>query len=172
MSASFSFGSTADLAEVFLRTLTCTGIKSKPIVDKATMVGDYNYGSSSALNFENVYTGATALNVISYGGTLHLKADGTFSDTYSSASGFVGATTFRGAKGKGHWLIQGDILVLNYTEYDQGDSYKRKEKKYQISGVVLFSSGEKVVVLKDSLDTPINAVTVQNRSEYYSTAKK
>ncbi len=172
LSASLSFGSTADLAEVFLRTLTCSGMKSKPIVDKATMVGDYNYGSSSALNFENVYTGATAMKVISYGGTLHLKADGTFADTFSSASGFVGATTFSSAKGKGKWVIDTDILVLNYTEYDQGDSYKRKQKKYRISGVVVFSSGEKVVVLKDSLETPINAVTVQDRSEYYSTLRK
>lgn len=171
MSADFSFPGTADLAEVFLKTLTCEGAKGKPLVEKASLVGDFYYGSYSSLQWENVYTGATSTTVVSYGGSLGMKEDGSFADTFGSASGQAGAPTIRSAKGKGKWAIEGDLLVLTYSEYDQGDSYVRKEKKYRIAGVVVFPDGERVLVLKDSLDQPVNAVTVMDRSEYFSTKK-
>ncbi|MEK7466435.1 MAG: DUF6683 family protein [Planctomycetota bacterium] len=171
MSAGFSFPGTADLAEVFLKTLKCEGAKGKPLAEKASLVGDYSYGSYSSLDFENIYTGATSTSIVSYGGTLSLKADDSFADTFGSASGQVGAPKIRSATGKGKWALEGDLLVLTYSEYDQGDDYVRKEKKYRIAGVVVFPDGERVIVLKDSLEQPVNAVTVMNKSEYFSTKK-
>ncbi len=171
MSAEFSFPGTADLAEAFLKTLTCPGARGKPFADKASLVGDFFYGSYSSLQFENVYTGATTTTVVSYGGSLSMKEDGSFADTFGSASGQAGAPQIRSARGKGKWTIEGDLLVLAYSEYDQGDSYVRKEKKYRIAGIVVFPDGERVLVLKDLLDQPVNAVTVMNRSEYFSTKK-
>ena len=56
--------------------------------------------------------------------------------------------------------------------YDQGDGYKRKPVTYRIAGVVSYSNGEKVLVLKNKLDEPVNPQTVGDRSEYYSTLKK
>jgi hypothetical protein len=171
LSADLSFGGTADLAEVFLKTLKCEAAKGRPLAEKASLVGDYSFGAGSSMQWENIYTGATSMTIVSYGGTLSLKADDSFSDTFVSASGEAGSAKFRGAKGKGKWALEGDLLVLTYSEYDQGDSYVRKEKKYRIAGVVVFPDGERVIVLKDSLEQPVNAVTVMDKSEYYSTKK-
>ena len=171
-SASFSYPKSADVGEQFIRTLRCPAAKGKPLVDTASLVGDYNYGTGSSLMWENIYTGASSMTFVSYGGTLNLKANGTFTYTFSSASGQVGATRFGSAKGAGKWSIVGDILVCKYSSYDQGDSYKRTEEKYRIAGVVSFSDGSKVIVLKSKLDLPINACTVNDSSDYYSTKKK
>jgi len=171
ISADLSFPGTADLAEVFLRTLTCAGARGKPLAEKTSLVGDFFYGSYSSLQWENIYTGATSTTVVSYGGSLSMKEDGSFADTFGSASGQAGSPQIRSAKGKGKWAIEGDLLVLTYSEYDQGDSYVRKEKKYRIAGVVVFPGGERVLVLKSSPEQPVNAVTVMDRSEYFSTKK-
>lgn len=171
LSAEYSFPGTADLAEVFLKSFTCAGAKGKPFAEKASLVGDFFYGSYSSLQWENIYTGATSTTVVSYGGSLSLNGDGSFADTFGSASGQAGSPQIRSAKGKGKWAIEGDLLVLTYSEYDQGDSYVRKEKRYRIAGIVVFPAGERVLVLKGLLDQPVNAVTVMDKSEYFSTKK-
>ena len=171
MSASFSFPETCDIAEVFLKTFSCASAKGKPIVDKASMVGDYSYGSSSTAQWENIYTGATTMTIASSGGTLNLKSDYSFGYTFVSANGLAGAAQIRQANGKGKWSIEGDILVLTYSHYDQGDGYVAKEHRRRIAGVVVFPSGEKVLVLKFMINQPVNAVTVQDKSDYYSTKK-
>ena len=112
------------------------------------------------------------MTFVSYGGTLNLKADGTFTYTFGSASGQVGATKFGSAKGSGTWRIENDLLITKYLTYDQGDSYKRNEERYRIAGVVSFTDGSKVTVLTSDLKKPINACTVGNSSDYYSTKKK
>ena len=172
MAADLSFPGTADLAEVFLKTFTCASGRGKPIADKSSMVGDFFYGSSSAMQWENIYTGATAMTITSFGGSLSLKEDGSFEDSFASASGQASAPKMRSSKGKGKWEIQGDLLVQTYSEYDQGDSYVRKERKLRISGIVVFPGGERILVLKNLLEQPVNAVTVMDKSEYYSTKKK
>ncbi len=170
-SAQYNYPTGVDMAEKFLATFKCPPAKGRPLADKDVLVGDYTYGASSSLQWENIYTGASSMTFVSYGGTLNLKADGTFAYTFSSASGQVGAAKFSGAKGAGKWSIQGDILTCKYSSYDQGDSYKRDESKYRIAGVVIFPDGTKVVVLKSRLDLPINAITVGDSSDYYSTKK-
>lgn len=172
LSAQFSFPETCDLAEVMLATFKCPAAKGKPIVDKSALVGDYGYGSSGVMNWQNIYTGSVTMTINSYGGTLSLNADGSFTDTFASANGAVGATQFRSSKGAGTWSISGDILVLKYSMYDQGDSYVRKEYKYRIAGLVTFSDGVKVAVLKTNLNQPVNSVTVANSSDYFTTKKK
>jgi hypothetical protein len=172
MSAGFSFPTSADLAEVMMKTFKCPSAKGKPLADKSALVGDYSYGSHSQLEWENIYTGASTMTFVSYGGTLNLKADGTFTYTFGSASGQVGATKFGSAKGHGTWRIEGDLLITKYLAYDQGDSYKRTEETFRISGVVTFTDGSKVTVLAKNLKKPINACTVADSSDYYTTKKK
>lgn len=172
MSAGFSFGKSADLAEVFYKSFQCPSAKNRVFVDKASVVGDYSYGTSSSLQWENIYTGATSMTFVSYGGTLNIKADGSFTYTFVSASGQVGAAKFGNAKGAGKWRIERDLLICDYTSYDQGDSYKRTKETYRIAGLVQFSDGQKVIVLKTKLDLPMNPVTVSDRTDYYSTKKK
>jgi hypothetical protein len=172
MTASLSYGGSADLGEVFLRTIRNPKTKGAALVDASALVGDFHFGSGASMNWVNVYSGATSTTFVSYGGSLSLAKNGTFSYTYSSASGAVGATSFRGAKGKGTWTLKGDILTCKWSEYDQGDGYKAKDYVYRVAGVVLFEGGEKVLVLKQDLDKPINAVTVTDSSDYYTTRKK
>lgn len=172
-SAPLSFGYSADIAEVFFRTLKCPSGKGLPLVDKSALVGNYSYGASSSLQWENVYTGASTMTFVSYGGTLNLAANGKFTYTFSSASGQVGAANFGGQKGNGTWKLEGDILTCKFAEFEQSDgAYKATEYVYRVAGVISYSDGSKVLVLKQKLDMPINAVTVRDSSEYYSTKKK
>lgn len=171
-SAPGSFGKSADIAEVFFAGIKCPSAKGRALVDKAAIVGDYSYGSSSSLQWENIYTGASSMTFVSYGGTLNFAANGTFTYTFSSASGVVGAAKFSGAKGNGTWKLEGDLLTCHWTAYDQGDSYKPKDYVYRVAGVISYSDGVKVLVLKQNLDLPINAVTVRDASDYYTTKKK
>ncbi len=167
-----SFRETAPFVETFLKGLSCPAAKGKPLVDKAALVGTYKYGTASSLQYENVYTGATSMSTVSYGGTLALLPTGKFTEDYSSAAGMVGNLKFRGFKAKGDWTLNGDILTLTDTFYDQGDAYKRPAKKYRVAGVVAFADGVKVLVLKGALDVPINPMTVGDKTEYYSSEKK
>lgn len=172
-SAPLSFGTSADLAEVFFRTLKCPSGKGRALVDKSAIVGDYSYGSSSNLQWENIYTGASSMTFVSYGGTLNFAANGTFTYTYSSASGQVGAARFGGQKGKGKWTLAGDILTCRFSEFEQSDgAYKATEYVYRVAGVVTYTDGSKVLVLKQKLDMPINAVSVRDSSDYYTAKKK
>jgi len=172
MSAGFSFGTSADMAEVFMKTFKCSSAKGKPIIDRSALLGEYHYGSSANMQWENIYTGATSMTFISYGGTLNLKPDGSFTYSFSSANGAVGATKFSSAKGSGKWVIDQDILITTYTAYDQGDAYKRKEERYRIAGVIQFADGVKISVLTTDLKKPINACTVAVSSDYFTTKKK
>jgi hypothetical protein len=172
MSAGYSYPTSADWAELMLKTFKCPTAKGKQIADKASLVGDYSFGNQSQLQWENIYTGASTMTFVAYGGTLNLKGDGTFTYTYGSASGQVGAAKFGSAKGHGTWRIEGDLLITKYLDYNQGDNYKRTEEKYRIAGVVSFPDGSKVCVFPDDLKKPINACTIGNSSDYYSTKKK
>lgn len=163
MSTSFSFPGTAAIAEGFLATLRCPAARGRALVSKEALIGDYAYGSAAGLQWENIYTGATTMTAVSYSGTLDLKADGTFSSTFVSASGVVGAQKFAGEKDKGRWDIAGDLLVLT------GEA---RERKYRIGGITQFADGVKVVILLMRLDLPVNATTANDRSEWYSTKKK
>ena len=66
MLASTSYAATAELAERFIATLRCPAAKGRPLVVKDALVGDYSYGSSSSLQWENIYTGATSMTKSSW----------------------------------------------------------------------------------------------------------
>lgn len=172
MSASFALNDTVKFAEELIKLIRCPSATKRVFIDRDALIGDYSYGTGSSLQWENVYTGATTMTTVSYSGTLNLKADGSFTYTFSSASGQVGALKFAGAKGAGKWRVERDLLICDYTSYDQGDSYKRVKETYRIGGVVTFANGQKVVVLKTNLDQPINQLTVSDRSDYFSTKGK
>lgn len=171
-SATFKYPSAMALAENLLASFRCPPAAGGPLVDEEALVGDYGFGSGSSQDWVNIYTGASSMTVVSFGGTLNLKADGKFTYTFTSASGVVGALNIRGAKGSGNWAIQGDQLVCTFTEYDQGDGHKVKEHRYRIGGVTLFPDGTKIVVLLNDLQRPINATYTGDSSNWYSTKKK
>lgn len=172
MSADFSYSTSAALAEEVLATVSCQPAKGLPLIDQKALAGDYKFGSGSNMNWVNVYTGATAMSFVTYGGDLFLKPDGTFIYNFSSASGQVGATTYGKANGKGKWVIQGDILVCTFTQYDQGQGNQQgKVYKYKVAGLTQFQDGTKVAVLLDKLETVPNCSTVGDSSNWYSTGK-
>lgn len=163
MAAGYSYWETADIAETFLATLRCPAGKGRALVSKAALVGSYDYGSGSTLQWENLYTGATAMTVASGGGTLDLKADGTFSYSFGGASGVVGALKFATDSSRGTWDVQGDLLLLSATA--------GRDRKYKIAGLTGFSDGVKVAVLLSRIDGPVNAVTTGNKRDWFSTKK-
>lgn len=163
MSGSFSFSQSAGYAEEFLATLRCPAGKGRPFITKEALVGSYGYGSGSNLQWENIYTGATTMTVVSYGGTLDLKADGTFEYTFSGASGEVGSLKFGSEKDKGTWTVENDVLVT------KGEV---RERKYRIGGVTQFDDGTKVAVLLLRMDLVVNACTGGDSSDWYSTKRK
>ena len=177
MSARFSYNKSSEYLEEYLATIKCADTRGKALFDKSALVGDFGYGSYASMDYVNVYSGASSSSYVSYGGTLNLKADGTFDYTYGGASSSYGsAAQFGGQKGNGTWSIQGDILTLNYSKFEQFrngivDSYKLKEKKFRVGGATTFSDGVKIVILKDKLDLPMTWGNLGDKSDWYSTKK-
>jgi hypothetical protein len=163
---SLSFGESADMAEAFLATLRCPGApRGRPIVDPAALAAHYHFGSGSALQWENVHTGSTTMEAVSYGGELNLRADGTYDYRFASASGVVGAQKFQGDEEKnGRWRLDGDLLLLARKN--------GSEMKYRVAGLTRFADGVQAAVLISRLSLPINAVTVTDPSDLYSTKKR
>jgi len=161
MSGRLSFSTSAQVAEVFLATLRGPGPKRPPLASKEALAGDYSFGSSSGLQWENVYTGATSMTVVNYGGTLNLKPDGRWTSTFKSASGQVGALKFGSEKGEGTWDVEGDRLVLTASV---GFS-----RKYLIAGLTRFATGEKVAVLLSGPEVVVNGAYTGDRGDWYST---
>lgn len=170
--AQSSFSETAPLCEEILATLRCPGVKKQAICGMPDLAGDYSFGSSSNMQYANIYTGATTMSFVSYGGTLNLLADGSFTYRYASASGVGGATTFGGIKAAGKWTIEGDLLVLKYSSYDQGDSYTKDKDVYKIAGLVAFGDGTRVAVLLDDERKIPNCISMGDSGDWYSTKKK
>lgn len=169
-SSTYSYPDTMKEAEEFLKGLRCAPAAGLPLVDRNALAGDYHFGSGASSWMQNVYTGSTSMAFVSYGGTLFLKPDGTFTYTYSSASNpGAGGTSFRGAKGSGTWAIGGDVLICTYKEYDQGDGYKVKEHRYRIGGVTVYQDGTKLAVLMSKMDRPVNIITTGDTGDWYST---
>jgi len=163
MAAGYSYGESADLVETFLATLRCPAAKGRALVSKEALVAGYEYGSGATLQWENLYTGATAMTVASGGGTLDLKADGSFAYSFGGASGVVGALRFASDTDQGTWEAKGDLLLLTSTT--------GKVRKYRIAGLTTFPDGVKVAVLLSRLDGPVNAVTTGNKRDWFSTKK-
>lgn len=178
MSARFSFNESAPLAEEMLKTFRCPSGKGRPLFDSSSLVGDFGYGNYASMDYVNVYSGASSTSYVSYGGILNLKSDGNFVFSYSSASSqYSSATQFGGQKGAGKWTVEGDLLKLRFTSFEQivngvKDGYQLKEKTYRICSSTTFPDGVKIVILKDRLDVAVNAQTVGDKSEWYSTKKK
>jgi hypothetical protein len=178
MSERLSFGITADVAEKMLATFRCAAAKGQPIADRAALAGNFHFGSYSSLDYVNVYTGGSATSYVNFGGTLNLSANGTFTYSFAAVSSDKGsAAKFDTQDGAGTWTIEGDLLVTKYTSFKQttrgvADSYKRDKVVYRIGGATVFGDGTKIVLLKQKLNTPINAVTVGDHSDWYSTKKR
>lgn len=167
MSSQLSFPETIRAMEPFLATFRSPK-PAGPIVDRASLVGNYRYGSGAGQDLVNINTGASAFQFVSSGGTLNLKADGKFTYTFSSASGINAATTFRGAKGSGTWKIERDWLICTFTEYDQGDGYKVKSHRYRIAGVTVFGDGTRVAILMMENDRPVNMANIGDSGSWFT----
>lgn len=167
-----SFADTALMAEELIRTLQCPPAKGMPLVTREALAGDYHFGTGSTLWTENIYTGATSMAFVTYGGNLNLKPNGTFTYTRTGVAGRDGSMSASQTKAAGRWSIHGDILYMVYDSYDQGDGYKAKDRRYKIAGLTVFPSGEKVAVLLFMVDSPVNPTTVGNSGDWYSTRKK
>ncbi|ODU98306.1 MAG: hypothetical protein ABT20_18205 [Rubrivivax sp. SCN 70-15] len=160
-SAGSSYGTSASMAEPFLATLRCAGGKGRPLADRAALAGDYGFGSSGSQMWVNVYTGATSMTAVSYGGRLALKADGSYAYEFAGAHGVVGAMNVQTDRARGRWDVHGDLLVLTR---DDGRS-----TRYRIAGVTQFPGGAKGAVFMSRLDLPVNPTTVTNGGDYYAT---
>jgi hypothetical protein len=178
MSSRFALNRSGAYLEEYLATVRCAETRGKPLFDKSAMVGEFGYGSYASMDYVNVYSGASSTSYTTYGGTLNLKADGTFDFSYGGASSSYGsAAQFGGQKGSGTWTISGDILTLNYSKFEQFrngvvDSYKLKEKKYRVGGSTSFGDGVKILILKDRLDLPMSFGNLADKSDWYTTKKK
>lgn len=160
-----SFPRSAELAEAFLAGLRCPAGKGRgrPIVDPAALAGEYQFGSSSSLQWVNVHTGSTSMTIVSYGGDLHLKPDGTFDYSFQSASGEVGRTQFASKKDHGTWKLEGDLLILT------GQDGKLTRRK--VAGLTQFPDGVKAAILLFHADRVANPVTVTDGADIHSTKK-
>lgn len=165
MAGNLSLSQSAAMAEELLATLRCPAGKGRPFVDAAVLVGDYSYGSGASQMWENVNTGATSMTVASYGGSLDLRADGTYTSKFSGASGQVGSLRFQSETQTGHWRVEGDVLVLVSDEQGTRDRLRR------IAGVTQFSDGVKVAVLLTRMDLAVNAMSVGDPGDFYSTKR-
>jgi hypothetical protein len=165
MSASFSFNDSVMYAEPFLASFRCPGQERASLVDKAAMVGDYHFGSGASASWINTYTGSSFMTAVSYGGDLFLKADGTYSYRFASASGVVGAQTFGSENAKGRWSVEGDLLTLTPTS-----GTVTSVRQYRVAGVTQFADGNKSLVLLELRDPPIPQ-KVSDGSNVYTTKK-
>ncbi len=172
MMGSLSYSESWPIAEEALAALRGPGPKFVPIVSADALVGNYNFGSGANLQWENIYTGATTMTFVSYGGELNLAANGTFTYRFVSASGQVGAMRTGNARGSGTYRIERDLLICTFKEYDQGDSYKAKEHRYRIAGLVQFAGGEKVAVLISQANVVPSCITLGDSSHWYTTKKR
>ncbi len=150
-SEQFSWPATQAVAEELFASFRCPTAKGMALASAESLVGNYAFGNGAAQNWVNIYTGATSSTFYSAGGELKLAKNGTFEWQMSIASGGVGTTRFQGEKGKGTWSIEGDQLIVKFTEYDKSLSAPPKERRYKIAGVTNFSDGKKVVILLSDL---------------------
>lgn len=165
MQGDLSLSTSAAMAEELLATLRCPAGKGRPLVDAEALVGSYSYGSGASQMWENVYTGATTMTVASYGGELDLRADGTYTSQFSGASGQVGNLSLRSETQTGRWRVEGDVLVL------VSDDPGTRDRQRRIAGVTQFSDGVKVAVLLTRMDLVVNAMSVGDPSDFYSTKR-
>ncbi|MDI9637391.1 hypothetical protein QPK87_10735 [Kamptonema cortianum] len=173
-SAQFQYKKSAVVIENLLAAMRCPGQSRTAIVDDAAIVGNYSFGSGSNLQWVNVYTGATSMTFVSYSGELNLKADKTFTYTYSGASGVAGAAQFAGAKGSGTWKIEGDLLYVNFNSYSEttGNAGAR-QYIYKIACVSVFPDGEKIAILMNDEQFAANPHNVlANSGDLFTTKKK
>ena len=165
MAASFNYALSADMAEAFLAGLRCPAGKGRALVDPAALVGHYHFGSGSALQWVNVHTGATSMTTVSYGGELNLQADGTYEWKFQSASGRDANLRFASDHDAGPWRVEGDKLILI-----GGDGKERR--RYRIAGLTQFPDGVKAAILMFHHERPVNAMTVTEPADIFSTKKK
>ena len=179
MSASFSYSKSAELAEQMLSTFKCPETAGTPLADRAAIAGTLHFGNYASMDYIHIPTGTTSTSYVTYGGSYTFNANGTFTYAYSSASSNGGGANFGKVDGKGTWTIEGDKLVAKFSEYKQWTSnggfpseLKNKVYVYLIGGVTTFGDGTKIVILAETPSVKtINAATVGDRSNWYSTKK-
>lgn len=139
-------------AEPLLAALRCDGPKQQPIIAASSIAGHYYFGSGASQDYINVYTGAPSTQFVSYSGEYDLRADGTVSYLYSSASDRGTGTTFAGDKASGRWSVTDDLLVLELAG--------RAVKRMRIASITQFSDAKLMVVLGEN--QPTTPLTVEN----------
>lgn len=163
----FSWKTTQAIAEELFATFRCPAAKGATLASMDSLVGNYAFGNGAAQNWVNIYTGATSTTFWSSGGELKLVKNGTFEWRLTIASGSIGATNFQGEKGKGTWSVQGDHLIVKFTEHDRTLSAPPKERRYKIAGVTHFSDGKKVVILLSDLTILPSLSTITPGTDWF-----
>lgn len=168
---STSFQKSIVFFEEMVATFRCPPAKGQPLVTREALAGNYTYGSTSTLWTEHRITGSVDMNYTASSGTFNLKPDGTFTWTMGGQSRQYGGVSTFMIRAAGKWSIQGDILYVQYSMYDQGDSFTKKDNRYKIAGLTSFSDGVKVAVLLDDWEYAVNPLTVNAKDDWYSTKK-
>jgi hypothetical protein len=113
MTINFELPGGFDLAEPMVQALRCAGPKNAPLYDASSIVGHYYFGSSANMDYVNVHTGSTSSSHVNFAGEYDLRADGSATYVYGSASNFQGGPTRFGSDGgEGTWKVAGDMLTI------------------------------------------------------------
>ncbi len=145
-----SFAKSAQLAEEALKDVTCPGVVSNGLATVGALVGEYSFGKASDVAWEKMSVGAMPLSPATGSGSLKLSADGTYR---WAEAGKPDET--------GKWEFFKDLLALSP---DGGEA-----RKLRLAALSRFASGEKLLILLDRLDDPVNALTVGRLDGYFLT---
>ncbi|MBP9086975.1 MAG: hypothetical protein KBG15_12715, partial [Kofleriaceae bacterium] len=151
-----------DLVEPLLAGVRCAGPKYQAIVEPAMLAGHYYFGSGASMDYVNIFTGAGSTHYVAYSGEYDLRANGTVTYKYSSASNLGAGTAFAGDGGAGKWRIDRDMLVIALAG--------RQVKSLRIAALQNFNDARVAVLLDNA--KPATPGNVGDSREYYSTKKK
>jgi len=140
----------AKLAEEVLKDVTCPGVTSSGLATDGALVGEYGFGEANQVDWAKMAIGPLRVSPATRSGSLKVSADGSYR---WSEEGRPEET--------GRWSFGKDLLVLTPA----GGS----ERKLRLAALSRFASGEKLLVLLDRLDDPVNPLTVGDADTYFLT---
>ena len=156
------YAACAARAEAFLASFRCPAGLGRGFASRESLVGDYAYGSRAAL--DGVRSGTIDGPDLDVGGTLSLRADGSYVYAFQGNSLAADALGLHRRADAGVWSVEDDRLLLTP---DSGGP-----RRYRIAGLTQFTAGPKVAVLLSPPDLPANAVTLGRRADWFSTKAK
>ncbi|MBZ4330257.1 hypothetical protein [Corallococcus sp. AS-1-12] len=137
MSASFSWNTSYVRVEEALKGVRGSPV-GLPLVDDAQVVGHFVYGSSSATQWVNTYTGGTSMTAVSYSVDYTFGADREFQYKFAGASGQVGAMKFGSDDDQGTWSVKHDVLTLTGA---------KRTRRYLLIGAARSPEGKRTLYL-------------------------